>query len=181
MFNAGNWLLLIFTGCMVLIINGCSTGSWRESSRESAQIAPNPTITREAVIHVYSADAWGWRGLFAVHTWISVKPSNADSYTVLEVIGWRERHGLPVLRIEEDIPDRYWFGSKPELILEKRGEGVDELIDKIIEASQYYPWANTYKVFPGPNSNTFPAWIALKVPELKLELPFRAFGSGWAE
>ncbi len=162
-------------------LGACSTGSWRDASRDSAQIAPDPKTTQEAVIQVYGADAWGWRGIFAVHTWISVKPENADSYTVLEVIGWRERHGIPVLRIEQDIPDRYWFGSEPDLILEKRGEGVDELIDKIFEASQRYPWANTYTVFPGPNSNTFPAWIALNVPELELDLPFRAIGSGYAK
>ncbi|WP_232465235.1 DUF3750 domain-containing protein [Oleiphilus messinensis] len=29
-------------------------------------------------------------------------------------------------------------------------------------------------------SNTFPAWIAQQVPELELELPFSAIGSGWA-
>jgi len=34
---------------------------------------------------------------------------------------------------------------------------------------------------PDPNSNTFPAWIALQVPELGLKLPFSAIGSGYAE
>lgn len=171
----------IFVIFLLVLINGCSTANWREASRESANIAPDPTRTSEAVIQVYGADAWGWRGLFAVHTWIAVKPSNAESYTVLEVIGWRERRGLPVLRVEKDLPDRYWFGNKPELILEKRGQGVDQLIDKILTASESYPWADTYQIFPGPNSNTFPAWIALRVPELELELPFSAIGSGWAE
>lgn len=166
---------------LVLVLTGCSSGSWREASRASANIAPDPASTPEAVIHVYGADAWGWRGYFAVHTWISVKPKDADSYTVLEVIGWRESGGLPVLRIEEDIPDRYWFGAKPELILERRGEGVNELIERIMMLSGTYPWANTYKVFPGPNSNTFPAWVAQNIPELGLELPFRAIGSGWID
>lgn len=165
----------------VLFISACSTGSWRDASRESANIAPDPSTTPEAVIHVYAADAWGWRGLFAVHTWIAVKPKAADKYTVLEVIGWREKRGLPVLRVEQDIPDRFWYGSKPELILEKRGGDTDQVINKILHASKRYPWENTYQVFPGPNSNTFPAWIAMNVPELGLDLPFRAIGSGWAE
>lgn len=170
-------VLLIFC----VLIAGCSNKSWRDASRDSANIAPDPATTKEAVIHVYGADAWSWRGWFAVHTWISVKPTNADAYTVLEVIGWRQRWGLPVLRIEQDVPDRYWFGAEPELILEKRGEGVDVLIKEILAAAKRYPWANEYEVFPGPNSNTFPAWIAQKVPDLELELPFRAIGSGWVD
>ncbi|WP_369603975.1 DUF3750 domain-containing protein [Klebsiella variicola] len=47
--------------------------------------------------------------------------------------------------------------------------------------AQNYPWKHEYRVFPGPNSNTFPAWVAQKVPDLQLELPFRAIGSGWAD
>jgi hypothetical protein len=164
-----------------LMLGGCSTQHWSEASRESAQIAPAPEATPEAVIHVYGADAWGWRGIFAIHTWIAVKPSHADSYTVLEVLGWRERSGMPVLRIENDIPDRFWYGAEPELLLEKRGEGVDQLIDEIFAAAKQYPWDDTYTVFPGPNSNTFPAWIAQRVPELGLELPFSAIGSGWLD
>ncbi len=170
---------LVLISC--LLLSACSTGHWRDASRASAQIAPDPASTPEAVIQVYGADAWGWRGIFAVHTWISVKPSNADGYTVLEVVGWRQKRGLPALRIEEDVPDRHWFGAEPELILERRGAGVDAMISKILAAAEQYPWADSYTVFPGPNSNTFPAWIARKVPELDLELPFRAIGSGWAD
>jgi hypothetical protein len=101
---------------------------------------------------------------------------------VYEVIGWRQRRGLPVLRIEPvDSPDRYWFGAKPELLLDRRGAGVQELILAVDQAARDYPWKHEYRVFPGPNSNTFPAWVAQQVPDLELELPFRAIGSGWAD
>jgi len=46
-------------------------------------------------------------------------------------------------------------------------------------AARAYPWADTYKAFPGPNSNTFTAWVARQVPELGLSLPFSAIGSGY--
>lgn len=164
-----------------LLIIGCSGDGWRTASRESAGIAPDPASNPEPIIQVYAADAWGWRGIFAVHTWIAVKPRQADSYTVFEVVGWRARQGLPVLRSTQDLPDRYWYGSRPELLLDKRGPGVDELIDKIRQAVENYPWKQEYRLFPGPNSNTFPAWVALQVPELGLELPWRAIGSGWAD
>lgn len=173
--------IAIVFGFSLLVLCGCTTGSWRDASRQSAQIAPDPVETPEAVIHVYGADAWGWRGWFAVHTWIAVKPKNADGYTVLEVVGWRKKSGLPVLRIEEDVPDRYWFGARPELILERRGEDAEKLIDKILIVANDYPWRDEYQAFPGPNSNTFPAWVASEVPELGLELPFRAIGSGWID
>lgn len=166
---------------VLLTLSGCANDDWRTASREPAGIAPDPATTQEAVIQVYGAPAWGWRGWFAIHTWIATKPSNAEGYTVYEVIGWRQRSGLPVLRIEPDHPDRYWFGERPDLLLDRRGPGVDALIEAVDQAAQAYPWKHEYRVFPGPNSNTFPAWIAEQVPELGLDLPFSAIGSGWAD
>lgn len=166
---------------VVAILGGCANGDWRSASREPAGIAPDPANTPEAVLQVYGAPAWGWRGWFAIHTWIATKPSNAEHYTVYEVVGWRQRRGLPVLRIEQDHPDRYWFGERPELLLDRRGPNIDALIEAVDRAAQAYPWKHEYRVFPGPNSNTFPAWIGAQVPELGLELPFSAIGSGWAD
>lgn len=166
---------------MFLLLAGCSAGDWRTASREPAGIAPSPATTSESVIQIYGAPAWGWRGWFAIHTWISVKATNAASYTVYEVIGWRQRRGLPVVRIEQDLPDRYWFGERPRLLREFRGAGVDKLIAEIDKAARSYPWPDTYKAFPGPNSNTFIAWISRQVPELGLELPFTAIGSGYVD
>jgi hypothetical protein len=162
------------------LLNGCSD-DWRTASRESAGIAPDPSITNEAVLQVYGADAWGWRGLFAIHTWITAKRTGESSYIVYDVVGWRTRRGQPVLRIAQDIPDRYWYGEKPWILKEHRGDGVDELINAVNKAAHAYPWKTTYKVFPGPNSNTFTGWIARQVPELELNLPFSAIGSGYNE
>lgn len=172
----GRLFMVIVTTCAMA---GCSAKDWRTASRESAGIAPDPASQREAVLQVYGASAWGWRGWFAIHTWIAVKPSNETSYTVYEVIGWRQRRGLPVVRIEKDLPDRYWFGEKPRLLKDLRGDGVDRLIASVDKAAKRYPWPGTYKAFPGPNSNTFTAWISGQVPELGLELPFSAIGSGY--
>ncbi len=164
---------------MLFALPGCPAKDWRTASREPAGIAPDPAMTREAVLEVYGARAWGWRGWFAIHTWIAVKPTNAVSYTVYEVVGWRQRRGLSVVRIEKDRPDRYWYGERPRLLKEFRGEGVDRLIAAVDRAAMDYPWPDTYTAFPGPNSNTFIAWIARQVPELDLELPFSAIGSGY--
>jgi hypothetical protein len=165
----------------LLGLTSCLSSDWRTASRESAGIAANPATNREAILQIYSADAWGWRGWFSVHTWIAVKPTDAMSYTVYEVVGWRQSRGLPVLRIEKDLPDRYWYGERPRLLKEFRGEGVDRLIVAVDQAARSYPWPETYTAFPGPNSNTFTAWIARQVPELELKLPFSAIGSGYAD
>jgi len=166
---------------MLLCLAGCSPDGWRTASRESAGIAPDPALTSEAVVHVYSAPAWGWRGLFAVHTWIATKKTNDGSYTVYEVVGWRQNRGLPIVRIERDVPDRYWFGERPRLLAGHRGPEVDQLIEKVDKAARSYPWRDTYKAFPGPNSNTFTAWIIKQVPELDVALPFSAIGSGYLD
>jgi uncharacterized protein YceK len=166
---------------ILIILAGCATKDHRTASRESAGIAPNPASNREAVLQVYGASTWGWRGWFAIHTWVATKPTNADSYTVYEVIGWRQRRGLPVIRIEKDLPDRHWYGERPRLLKEFRGDGADKLIVAVDQAAKAYPWPDTYKAFPGPNSNTFTAWIAKQVPELGLDLPFSAIGSGYVE
>ncbi len=164
-----------------MLLAGCSVGDWRSASREPAGIAPDPASTREAVLQVYAASAWGWRGWFAVHTWIAAKRSGEPHYTVYEVIGWRQGRGLPVLRVERDAPDRLWFGERPRLLADHRGAGVDDLIEEVERAAHSYPWPYTYRAFPGPNSNTFTAWVARSVPALKLDLPFSAIGSGYTD
>ena len=169
-------LLLIIS---LLIANCASTKDWRTASRDSAGIAPDPAQTTEAVVHVYGARAWSWRGWFAIHTWIAAKRTGENAYTVYDVVGWRGHHGTPVMRAYKDLPDRYWYGEQPELLKSHTGTGVDRLIDKIEQAALNYPWKTEYKVFPGPNSNTFTAWIAKQVPELELDLPFTAIGKGY--
>ena len=69
----------------------------------------------------------------------------------------------------------------PGLLKNIGGEKVDDLIDAVDKAAHVYPWKTTYKAFPGPNSNTFTAWVAKHVPELELDLPFSAIGSGYVE
>ena len=177
------WLnKVILVIMMLIVVAACSSGKdWRTASRESAGLAPDPLTTKEAVLQVYGASAWGWRGLFAIHTWIAAKRTGETSYTVYEVIGWRQSRGIPVVRIEKDLPDRYWFGEKPRLLKDHRGDGVDQLIASVDSAARAYPWPDTYEAFPGPNSNTFTAWVARQVPALDLHLPFSAIGSGYAD
>ncbi|MDG1731634.1 MAG: DUF3750 domain-containing protein [Thalassotalea sp.] len=172
----------LITLFVILLLSGCANNDWRTASREPAGIASVPNEDNRAIIEVYAADAFSWRGWFAVHPWVAVKELNADQYTVYEVVGWQVEQGYSAVReYTTTTPDRYWYGSEPELLLSIKGEQAVELIPKIKQAIQTYPWANEYSVFPGPNSNTFVAWIGKQVPELELDLPFSAIGSGYAD
>lgn len=146
------------------------------ANRESSHLTPEAHVISDAVIQVYAARAFNWRGIFALHTWIAVKPKNAKQYTVYQIIGWRYFRNLPALSIEADIPDRIWFNQKPKIIYEIRGVNAEKLIPKINEAANRYPYANNYVTWPGPNSNTFVAYIARAIPEMKLALPSNAIG-----
>jgi hypothetical protein len=152
---------------------------WRNASREPVGLAPNPQVVKEAVVQVYGARAVGAKGLFGVHTWVAVKPTAATSWTIYEVIGWRLRWSDSAVVVRTRDPDGRWFGAEPELYAEKRGAGVDELIKRIDQAARSYPYAGEYTVWPGPNSNTFTAWIARAVPELEVDLPATAIGKDY--
>jgi hypothetical protein len=141
-------------------------------------LAPDPATTREAVVQVYGARTLGAKGLFGVHTWIAVKPTAARAWTIYEVVGWRLRWSDSAVVLRERQPDT-WFGAQAELYADKRGAGVDALIRRIDQAARDYPYARTYRLWPGPNSNTFVAWIARAVPELEAELPATAIGKDY--
>jgi hypothetical protein len=158
--------------------NGFSQ-DWRTASRASAGFAPDPATTPEAVVQVYAARAVRWRGYFGVHTWLSAKRENASGYKVYEVIGWRLYSGGSAVVVHDRPPDGRWFGAEPELLRDLRGDGVEQIIDRIDAAVASYPYADTYVLWPGPNSNTFTAFVARQVPELALDLPPTAIGKDY--
>jgi hypothetical protein len=48
-----------------------------------------------------------------------------------------------------------------------------------LAAIESYPYADKYVMWPGPNSNTFTAYVGRQVPELKLDLPSTAIGKDY--
>jgi len=152
---------------------------WWEARRDSSVQAPSPDSTPEPVVQVYAARAVSWRGVFAVHTWIAVKARDAERYTRYEVIGWGVSQGTPAVRVNRMGPDNYWFGARPDLLVNHRGDGVDAMIEKIEAAVRAYPYPTTYRTWPGPNSNTFTAYVGRAVPELRLALPSTAIGKDY--
>ncbi|HZP35916.1 MAG TPA: DUF3750 domain-containing protein [Methylomirabilota bacterium] len=166
---------------LLALIGGCTPlerlgQNWRELRRDSSGQAPDPAEAPEPIVQVYAARAVGWRGVMAVHTWVAVKPAEAPAYTRYEVIGWGVGHGAPAIRVNRTGPDNYWFGSRPDLLVDRRGAGVDALIRRLEAAVAAYPYPDSYRTWPGPNSNTFVAYLGRAVPELRLDLPATAIG-----
>lgn len=149
---------------------------YRTANRQSANLAPNPLTTKEAVIQVYAARAFNWRGLLATHCWIATKLANENEYSVYQVVGWLQYRNLPVVSIQKDLPDRNWFDQAPEVILDIRGSKAQELIAQINQAANSYPYSNQYTIWPGPNSNSFIAHIGREVPDLGFVMPSNAIG-----
>ncbi len=164
---------------LILIGDIAYSQDWRTADRNSANISPLPQNESRAIVQVFHARAFRWRKYFAVHSWISVKEKNASSYKTFEVIGFRQRQGLPVVVEKEDIPDRRWFGAEPVLIRDLRGPRAEVAIQKIQEASKSYPDSSEYRVWPGPNSNSYISYILRNTPELGVELPPTAIGRDW--
>lgn len=173
------FIFFIPIGCALTshFSNSEGASDWRTARQDSAGVAPLATEVDEAMIQVYAARAFRWRGAFGVHTWIAVKPQGADHFTRFEVMGFRVARGGQAVRVAQGIPDGYWYGSFPKLLRDIRGgEEVDKLIERIYEASSDYPYNDQYRIWPGPNSNTYIAFLAREVPELRVNLPATAIG-----
>ncbi|NQW12155.1 MAG: DUF3750 domain-containing protein [Alphaproteobacteria bacterium] len=153
--------------------HGRASETWYNASREPTGLTPDAAVERRALVQVYAAPTWGWRGIFAVHTWIVTKPEGGDVYTRWDVVGWG---GGRVVRQNYLAPDARWYGSAPELLLDIRGAAAADHIPAIEAAVASYAWPETYRSFPGPNSNTFLAHIGRSIPALGLDLPPTAIG-----
>jgi hypothetical protein len=175
-------LLLLLAGPLSVIAFGelDLKTHWSEASHASAQLAPRPAEAEEAIVQVYAARAYNWRGAFGVHTWIATKRRAANHYRVYQVIGWNLYRGHSVVSIgSRSAPDSRWYNAMPELLVEHRGSAAEVMIPQIENAVDSYPYPYNYKVWPGPNSNTFIAYVARQVPALGVDLPPTAIGKDY--
>jgi len=89
------------------------------------------------------------------------------------VVGW----GNPV-RVNGWAPDGRWFGNRPRAVTDITGAEAEALIPRIEAAISAYQFHNAgdYRIWPGPNSNTFVANVLRAVPEIGAMLPSNAIG-----
>ncbi len=146
---------------------------WRDADWSSTGSLPAPAAELEARVLVFSGRTGGWKGAVAVHSWIVLKRENALRWTRYDVVGW----GSPV-RLNGWAPDGLWYGNRPTVVADVKGAQAARLIPKIEAAIKDYQYGNAgdYRLWPGPNSNTFVATALRAVPELGAMLPPNAIG-----
>ena len=147
--------------------------NWQSADRSSAGLLPSPRTHPDAVVRIFAARTVRWRGIFAVHCWIVLKPAGAASYTRYDYTAW----GEPI-RMNAFEPDGRWFGRVPEVVFAADGAAASTLLPRMRTAIEGYAWRKLgdYRPWPGPNSNTFVAAVMDAVPEIRTALPPTAIG-----
>ena len=165
------FLLPVFVGAGALAYRGGPT-HWSDWDRTVTSHLPPAAEYPQARILVMSGRTRGWKGVVAVHSWVVVKAENERAWRRYDVAGW----GNPV-RTNWWPPD-LWFGEYGQVVLDVSGPRAQALIPKVDAAIQSYRYAEMgdYRIWPGPNSNTFVASILRAIPEAEATLPPNAIG-----
>lgn len=170
-------ILLVFFGPLVaraaLYAAGGDPRSWRDADWSTAGLLKSPAEDREARVIFFTGTTGAWKGIFSVHSWVVFKRAGARSWTRYDVVGW----GNPV-RTNGWAADGRWYGNMPVPIADVSGAEAERIIPKIEAAVQDYRYAKSgdYRMWPGPNSNSFVAALLRAVPELGVTLPPNAVG-----
>jgi len=165
------FLFPVFGALGALAARGGPT-HWSQWDRNVASRLGDAASHPEARILVMSGRTRGWKGALAVHSWVVIKHANDRTWSRYDVAGW----GAPV-RLNWWPPD-LWFGEHGMALVDLKGAEAEALIPRIEAAIKTYQYANAgdYRMWPGPNSNTFVATILRAVPELGVTMPPNAIG-----
>jgi hypothetical protein len=165
------FLFPVLVGAGALAYRGGPT-HWSDWDRSARSRFPTAAEHPQARVLVLTGRTRGWKGVVAVHSWIVVKGENEPRWRRYDVTRW----GDPV-RLNWWPPDMY-FGDRGTVVLDLSGERAQALIPRIDEAISNYEFAGygDYRMWPGPNSNTFVATVVRAVPELGVTLPSNAIG-----
>jgi len=147
--------------------------SWRDADWSSAGLLPVAAETAPARVIIFTGTAGAWKGIFSVHSWVVLKHANEPRWQRYDVVGW----GQPI-RLNNWPVDGKWYGNKPVMLADVSGSEAEKLIPRIEATVKEYNYSQTgdYRIWPGPNSNSFIAAILRTVPELGLALPPNAIG-----
>jgi hypothetical protein len=116
-------------------------------------------------------------GALAVHHWFVVFEGAARHRW--EVWQTKNAGGFCVGHVHRDLkdPDAGVGGGPFRLAAEWRGEPAAR-IARVLEDTGRYPYCERYRYWPGPNSNTYVAWV-LREAGIEQRLARRAIGKGY--
>lgn len=152
--------------------------SWRSADWSSSGVLPAAGTVRQAKVIILAARTGNWKSIFAEHMAIVMKRAGDRDWTRYEVVGW----GTPVRR-NAYAADARWYGNRPYVVAEFSGDEAARLIPRIEQSIARYPHQQrgSYTVWPGPNSNTFVAWVVRNTDGLSAELPPVAVGKDYLD
>ncbi|MCX8998542.1 DUF3750 domain-containing protein [Rhizobiaceae bacterium BDR2-2] len=147
--------------------------NWNQARWSSSGLLPQAAGDPEAAVYIFSAMTGGMKGAIASHAWIVTKEKGAAHYNRYDKVGW----GSPI-RKNHRPADAFWYSNPPRLVRSLHGAEAERLIPKIEQAIAAYPYSQPggYRIWPGPNSNTFVAHVLREVPEIGAVLPPDAVG-----
>lgn len=165
------FLLPVFGAAGVLAYHGGPT-HWSQWDHTVTSRLGDAATHPEARVMVMAGRTRGWKGAVALHSWVVIKREGERTWRRYDVAGW----GNPV-RMNWWPPD-LWFGEYGEIVADAKGAEAAALIPRIEAVIKNYPYSNAgdYRLWPGPNSNTFVAAILRAAPELEATLPPNAIG-----
>lgn len=146
--------------------------SWRQADWSSSGLLPEADVDDGAAVYVLAARTGGLKGALAVHSWIVTKKAGASSYDRYDKVGW----GAPIRRNSYPADGR-WYSNDPFTVRVVKGKEAERLIPEVEAAIANYPYSHNgdYRIWPGPNSNSFVAHVVRTVPELG-DMPPNATG-----
>ena len=152
-------------------------GSWRDADWSSSGLLPSSPGRNDAAVYVLAARTGGLKGAFSLHSWIVLKRPGATSYERYDKVGW----GSPIRR-DGWAADGRWYSNMPDFVVALTGDAAIEVLPDIDAAIAGYPYAarGGYRIWPGPNSNSFVAHVLREVPALGAVLPSNATGRDYA-
>ena len=157
----------------VLAFGDLDMHPWRNASYASSVWHPVPIKSRRLLFR-FTAHA---RITGAVHSeYTPGSRQKAEQWTLHRLSGDRleSLSGPPVVTVQKEA-HRISAGSTHSLNFcwNAVAASPSTLIDRIESAVDAYPYAYRYRVWPGPNSNSFTAFVARKVPNWVWTCPLR--------
>ena len=161
--------LLALLALVIAVPCGCRT------MRDPAGCADVGGDPGEAVVQLRAGDI-PWLGAVAVHCWFVEFDPARGRWTRWEIwdTAWSGEGNWGHLRRDAFSPG-FWLNARHGILREWRGDEARRLQRVLRATPERYPHRETYRYWPGPNSNTYPAWVCREAG-VAVDLPGRAVG-----
>jgi hypothetical protein len=160
--------------CVVAIgVIGCATFPQRVSTQEKVDSTKIPDTN---VVQLRYATLPSPLSHVAIHYWFAVFTSDDKKWSRWEV--WQNPDQVPASwgHVHKNLmhPDSGVGGGAYKIEKEWRGKRARNIINVLNKPNEYL-YRNQYHAWPGPNSNTYVAWV-LKQARIPVDLNPKAIG-----